>query len=143
MVPEPLFKRLKSAALVIVDVPRGERALHIRHEYVDVPLAQLSRAGEAAPHRALATQLAASLRRVQRRLGGLRHDLVLADLDQAFAHHARTGETAVHERWIEALLEHYYDPMYAYQLTKRGQTVVFQGDTGAVAEFLTSLLLAN
>ena len=140
VLPEPLFQRLKRGALIIVDVPRAERARHIRGEYVDAPLAQLQRAGEPAPHRTLATLLAASLGRVQRRLGGQRHNLVLADLDAAFSHHARTGDPAAHQRWIDALLEHYYDPMYAYQLSKHQRPVVFQGDTAAVREFLTAAL---
>ena len=138
VLPEALFLRLKRSALVIVDVPLEERALHIRLEYVDEPLAHLIQAGAADPHEALAARLTASLGRVQRRLGGQRHDLVLHDLAAAFADHAQTGDPTAHRHWIEALLEHYYDPMYAYQQRNHGRSVTFRGDPRAVQDYLAA-----
>ena len=69
--PEALYLRLKSSPLVVVEVPRIDRALHIQSEYVDAPLATLMASGDATPHRTLATTLTDSLLRIRRRLGGL------------------------------------------------------------------------
>ena len=39
---------------------------------------------------------------------------------------------AGHREWIAFLLEHYYDPMYEYQLQQRDGRVLFRGDREAV-----------
>ena len=143
VVPPQLLQRLKSSPLVVLDVPRHARAEHIRNEYVDEPLARLIATSDPAPHRTLAEQLGAALARVQRRLGGLRYNLIRADLEWAFEQHVRGSDANVHLRWIEALLEHYYDPMYAYQLDKHRDRIVFRGDTSAAHEFLTLALASD
>ena len=143
VVPTALLQRLKTSPLVIVEVPLQHRALHIRSEYVDQPLALLVAAGDPAPHRALAEQLATALAKVQRRLGGLRHDLIRADLDAAFALHERSSDGSGHSRWIEALLTHYYDPMYAYQLGKHEGRIVMRGNTEAVRTYLAHALTGS
>ena len=140
VLPDALLQRLKQSALVIVEVPRAIRARHIRREYVDETLTQLQLRGDAAPHRTLADQLVAALARLQRRLGGLRHEQIRNALAAAFADHARSGDPSAHQHWIEALLEHYYDPMYTYQLGKQARDIVFRGDGAAVGEFITAAL---
>jgi tRNA 2-selenouridine synthase len=37
----------------------------------------------------------------------------------AFDEQARSGDIDAHRGWIRRLLEEYYDPMYAYQLSQR------------------------
>ena len=44
----------------------------------------------------------------------------------------RIGDLVLHRQWIALLLEHYYDPMYEYQLAKREGEVLFRGDRAAV-----------
>ena len=41
---------------------------------------------------------------------------------------AKTGDTEAHRDWISHLLQEYYDPMYRYQLSKRLDRVIFQGN---------------
>lgn len=43
-----------------------------------------------------------------------------------------------HHAWIEQLLLWYYDPMYDYQLSKKQDRIVMQGDRDAVREFLAT-----
>ena len=52
-------------------------------------------------------------------------------LEEAFAN--KRG----HEDWIANLLSRYYDPMYDFQLKKKGKRVIFRGDHAQVFDFLS------
>lgn len=140
--PEPMHLRLKRSPIVVLEVPREERARHIEQEYVHQALAELEQAGEAAPLDALQASLTGALDRITRRLGGARHAEIRQALVDACARHAR-GDSSGHLAWVAALLEHYYDPMYDYQLGNHAERVVFRGDRTAVREWLAERLNAE
>ena len=50
-----------------------------------------------------------------------------------------SGDTSMHDGWIEALLTDYYDPMYEYQLSAKKDRVVFAGDYQQVLEWAAQL----
>ena len=137
--PEPMHQRLKQSPIVVLEVPREERARHIEQEYVHLALEELVQAGDAAPLDSLQASLTGALDRIERRLGGARHAEIRAMLLDACTRHAR-GDSAGHTAWVAALLEHYYDPMYDYQLGKHAERVVFRGDRTAVRAWLTERL---
>ena len=124
-VPPAWHDTMQSAPVVILEADLASRAAHIAEEYVGEPLAQGMAEAE------LTERLRGSLDRIQRRLGGLRHKQVSAQLERGF----RTGE---HQEWIQSLLSWYYDPMYDYQLEKKQRRIVFRGDRLAVKQFLES-----
>ena len=121
--PASWFERMRSTPLVLIEATMEERVGNIRREYVDRPLA----AGVSPS--ALLEQLADSLDRIRKRLGGDRHRETAASLNAGFA-------AGPHEAWIESLLKWYYDPMYDYQLDSKLGRVVFQGSRAAVTEYL-------
>ncbi len=137
--PEPLHLRLKRSPIVVLDVPREERAAHIAKEYVHEALAELVILGSPTPLAALQSTLGAALDRIERRLGGVKHAEIRHMLDDAFARHER-GDAEGHLAWVDALLEHYYDPMYDYQLGQHTERIVFRGARSAVREWLTKQL---
>ena len=51
--------------------------------------------------------------------------------------HRDLGETEHHKPWIHNLLVGYYDPMYDYQLGKKGARIVFRGERDSVLDYLT------
>ena len=55
-------------------------------------------------------------------------------MDQAFEH----DDPEIHRQWITKLVRDYYDPMYAYQLSRNKRQVVFSGDYGEVADYLST-----
>jgi tRNA 2-selenouridine synthase len=130
--PEHLHATMQTAPLVVLDVPREERARRIFDEYVAVPLAN----GVAGAQ--LHARFGDAVDRIRRRLGGSRHTAMRGVLDDAFARE-RTDPGA-HLAWIERLLEWYYDPMYDHQLTLKRSRVVAHGDRAVVRAYLHTTL---
>lgn len=137
--PETLVATMRDAPLVLLEVPLEERALRIRHEYVESALATLQRTCvETDPLTTLQGRLTASLAKVQRRLGGERYQQILKLMDAAFFQQINCGAVEGHDEWIRELLSHYYDPMYEYQLAQKQNRIVFRGNREAVVDFLAN-----
>ncbi len=126
-VPETWHARMQQSPLVLVEADLQTRAEHIAREYIDD-----ARAGGQTDE-VLHARYADALRRIARRLGGLRHDRIRDLLNQAFE--ARVPHTV----WITALLAEYYDPMYDYQLKGKRDRVVFRGSRPEVTAYLAEL----
>ena len=120
-IPEPLYTAMQRAPIALIEVDDDARAENIYREYVL----------EAEKPR---SHLAASLERIQRRLGGVRYTEIKALMDEAFD----VGATAwpLHRRWIVRLLNDYYDPMYDYQLAAKADRVRMRGTAQEVAAAL-------
>jgi tRNA 2-selenouridine synthase len=56
-------------------------------------------------------------------------------MQAAIAEHIN-GKSEGHINWIMTLLKDYYDPMYRYQLSRKTERVVFQGNYLQVREYL-------
>ena len=78
-----------------------------------------------------------ALSRIQKRLGDTRYRALHAELTAALSSH-RLGDPEPHKKWIEVLLTQYYDPMYNYQMAKRGQAPIFRGNESEVIGYLTA-----
>lgn len=124
--PEGWHGRMQTAPLAVLEVPLEIRVGNIRREYVERPLA---RGQDAAVLRA---RYADAVRRIERRLGGLRRRQVDQALERGFAH----GE---HDAWIERLLVWYYDPMYDHQLDGKRDRIIVQGCAARVLDHLRGL----
>ncbi len=153
-IPLTLHERLKRSPLVVLEVTLAERAAHIAQEYVHEALRELralqelqelqetsctSEPGSFAALDALQAQLTAALTRIERRLGVARQRDIAALMQAAFDGH-RNGDTDGHTHWVQALLTHYYDPMYDYQLSRNATRIAFRGDRAAVRAWLTAQL---
>ncbi len=117
--PAAWHAAMGQAELLILEVPLAERVANIEAEYVTAPLREGTRP------EVLKDRLRDALDRIRRRLGGARHAEVAGALDTAF-----TG--GAHGEWIERLLRWYYDPMYDYQLERKGARVIARGDGPAL-----------
>lgn len=133
----PVFQDAMSASpVVVLEVPLDERVEHSFKTYILDKLTEWQGVkGEEAGFEAFEQDLTDSLYRVRKRLGGVRYQETRAQMDEALAAH-RNGNPDLHWDWILALLVDYYDPMYEYQLSKRGDRIVFRGDREAVREFI-------
>ncbi len=121
--PESWYRKMSEAPLVLLEASVEARAAHIRGEYVEHPIHQ----GESSE--ALQDRLSAALEKIQKRLGGDRYRQVREALCNGF-------ENGNHDRWIEMLLEWYYDPMYDYQLQAKQSRIRFRGDRETVTAYL-------
>jgi tRNA 2-selenouridine synthase len=125
--PLVLFEAMQTAPLVVLDVGRADRSRHILDEYVTQPLAT------GTPPEHLLERYRDACSRIQRRLGGARHNEIVGTMDAAF----RTPfDPDGHVAWIELLLRWYYDPMYDHQTQRKAGRIVFRGAASDIAEYL-------
>ena len=117
-IPERLYQAMQRAPILLIEADDDTRAANIYREYVQ----------EAERPR---SHLAASLERIQRRLGGVRYTEIKALMDEAFD--AGAAAWPLHRRWIVRLLNDYYDPMYDYQLAAKADRVTMRGTAAEVA----------
>lgn len=130
--PEALRERMRVAPLVVVEQSLEERVDVVVQDYIldlGERYAKLYAGDGPQRHR---DKLLDDLDRIQRRLGGDRHQQVSAMLRAAFDAQWRSGDAGAHREWIRYLLQQYYDPMYDYQLGKREGQCLFRGDRTAV-----------
>lgn len=135
--PDALYHSMQQAPLVIIEAELHERVNIVFQEYITKALTEYQTAlGEQAGFEAWATGLSNALDKIQRRLGGARHKVLRAIMDNALQQQRDNGHAEGHKEWIETLLSDYYDPMYDYQLGKKTERIVFRGDAKAVLEYL-------
>lgn len=133
---QPLAERIKTAAVVMLDVSLEERVEVILQDYViDLQTEYQQQFGAEGLAR-YRDYMEAALQRVSRRLGGLLYQQVSDALQQALQHQAASGVLDAHRLWIESLLLNYYDRMYDYQLEKAPRKVLFRGGRTALIDFL-------
>lgn len=136
-VPTALADYLKEAPLVILETALPKRVEITFDEYVVI--AQQIHKNEDTEHgiENWNTAIFEAMRRIHRRLGGLRYKTLLDMFDDAVAQQLATGSLESHKTWVEYLLVEYYDPMYDYQISKRADQVVFRGGEDEILELLT------
>jgi len=118
--PATLCERMAQAPLLVLEYPLEERIDIVVEDYIiDLGRRFAERFGDEGPARHRA-RLLEDLGRTRKRLGGERHAAVASLMAGAFDAQARSGDMDAHRAWIRRLLEDYYDPMYAYQLSRRG-----------------------
>lgn len=136
VLPTHFKENMDGTKRVVLDCSLLERVRRIHKEYVLDPLAG-SPSDETWSE--LNGQLAKSLERVQRKLGGLKYKEVLESLNRPFR--LRQSELKFHEEWITYLLKDYYDPMYTHASQRSRGDIVFKGQWQECYEYLTSCIV--
>ncbi|OZI38554.1 tRNA 2-selenouridine(34) synthase MnmH [Bordetella genomosp. 10] len=135
--PVGLHQGMQRYPLVWLEDSFENRVQRILRDYVVNLCAEFIDAhGEAQGWALFAQRLRQSLDKIQKRLGGLRHQQLVAVMDAALAEQTRSGDVQGHRAWIEALLTGYYDPMYRHQRESKADRIVFAGDAAAVLAYL-------
>ena len=130
--PPTFYNNLSSLPLVIVEVPLAERVETIFKGYVVHLISQVG-----AP--AAKAKLLQSTLGISRKLGGLNTNIVTNLINDAFEYPQNDSNfSRLHQEWIHALLNEYYDPMYRYSMNKKSRKIAFQGTRLQVREFLFS-----
>ena len=130
-IPLELRRVMQGAPLAVVEESLAARAEVIFEDYVlelGARYRQAHGAEGAALHR---RHLEDGLGRIRKRLGGELHDEIAGEMKAAFD----AGARELHRRWIRALLERYYDPMYEYQMSRKAGEVLFRGSRREVIAF--------
>jgi len=136
-IPEALRVAMRSAPLVVLEVPFEARVTVILEDYV------IGTAGEfaglyppAEAFQRFAGHLRASLDRIRRRLGHERHARLRGLMDTALEAQREGLDASLHRQWIARLLSEYYDPMYDYQLSLNRERLAFRGEYPEVVDHL-------
>jgi len=124
-VPQAWHARMQRSPLLLLEATVAQRVEHIRSEYIDQAM--------QTPLEAtlLQNRYQQALKRIARRLGGVQYELISKLLVDSFDGHCS------HDSWVHALLTHYYDPMYDYQLKKKQSRIVFRGDMDSIQDYLS------
>lgn len=133
--PDALHQKMALAPMAVVEESLDVRVNVVIDDYV-IDLGQrYTRLYGDEGDRLHAEKLQADLQKIRKRLGGDRYQQVSQMMTDAFQQHHSGGGIAGHQRWIAFLLEHYYDPMYDYQLQQRKGDVLFRGDRKSVLDW--------
>lgn len=135
--PFSLQDKITSQPRIIINESLAARIQVTLEDYVVGPLAEYRQHfGDEDALARLGEELLSAMDRIRRRLGGLRHQQLRQQLEEALAVQAINGDPELHREWIHTLLADYYDPMYDYMLSKREGTVIFEGTREEVSAFL-------
>jgi tRNA 2-selenouridine synthase len=127
---------MQSAPVIVLDAPMQERVGRLLDDYVNHALQHFRQQSPENPWPLLGDYVSQNLRRIRKRLGGLRHDQLQQAVPLAVDAMARQADPDGFHRIIETLLTDYYDPMYRYQLKGRDAQILFRGDRAAVLDWL-------
>ena len=137
VLPDVMLAAMRQAQIVLIETDIEQRVEHTYQNYILHKLLEWQgHVGEQEGFTHFAEELQASLSSLKRRLGGWRHQQLQELMQSAIASHQQ-GDPAGHKRWIHALLKEYYDPMYAYQLDRKADRVVFKGSYDQVFDYLS------
>ncbi|PVZ69642.1 tRNA 2-selenouridine(34) synthase MnmH [Pelagibaculum spongiae] len=138
VIPPVLFDKMCESSVIILQEPVELRLERIYREYVVEFHQECHKAYGEEAEQMFSEGLIQGLARIKKRLGGERFETMNVLLEQALALFDQGVENArsCFYQFIELLLEGYYDPMYHYQLEKKRQRIVFEGDRQQIAEYL-------
>lgn len=120
-IPEPFFNLMRSSPVIWLDEPLEVRVENIFKDYILDSGIVRGRSTEVYSHYRKA------LLAIQKKLGGLRTQEILGDLNQAEQVFMNNSDLLINKVWIEKLLRYYYDPLYLGSLERRQVQVFFRG----------------
>ena len=131
-VPLLLREKMNSAPLLVIEASLGARSQHIFNEYILTQWQDYQDTFANTAFDAFTNYLLQAVDAIRKRLGNATHQEIRAMLVAALKRQEQHADLALHQRWIEALLRRYYDPMYDYQLAKKASRVVYRGTRSEV-----------
>ncbi len=126
VIPDPFFFKLRESPIIWLDIDIDKRVDNTYEEYIL----------KAEVNEELFARYKKSLFNIQRRLGGLKYQEVLAIFEACESAWKSRGELEQNKEWIKPLLLHYYDPLYFGSFEKRQPTVLFKGSIEGTLDFL-------
>ncbi len=133
--PEALVRALVRAPRVILKTDRESRIRQIREDYIERAWPAYVEAWGEAAGREFSGFVLDNLTRIRKRLGDERFREVHAIFERALENYFATGDAAGFDAGIGILLDHYYDPMYRYQIRTKQPKIVFEGTEAELLEW--------
>mgnify|MGYP003637023799 CR=1 FL=1 len=134
-IPHVFYQAMQQSPLLLLDEPLDTRIDVILQDYIVDLLAEARSLHGEQGFEPFSNMLLQAMGRIRKRLGGALYSELEALLTQALAVQRQSGDIGLHRRWIARLLTDYYDPMYQYQLNKRGLPVLMQGNAKVLSQW--------
>jgi len=134
-IPLELYRAMKQARLLVLEVPLEQRIEHVLQIYIRDDLRSFEAIHPEDGFARYSARLLASLERIARRLGLQRYHEAEGLMRAALAQQQRSGDPGGHRAWISVLLREYYDPMYDHQLRNAQERIVFRGERDELREW--------
>lgn len=133
--PHALRQAMQAAELVVLEADMNERITRLFDDYVTHTLEYATKAS-LDPWSTLQESVQQSLNKIQKRLGFARWQVLSAQLPVAIESLRKQRDPSVFHDMIEALLVHYYDPMYQHHQTRTQKRIVFRGRRAELEQWL-------
>lgn len=134
--PESLFNLLRNSPVLLIEEDVMSR---VENTYQDYILNSNLGAFDVEAGKEVFTQFKESLRRISKKLGGLRYQEILQDLQQSELKFLESRQLESNKVWIEKLLVYYYDPLYFDSLERRNPKLIFKGKRTECQQWILNL----
>ena len=134
-IPHVFFQTMQQSPLLLLDEPVEARIEVILQDYIVDLLQEAINLDAEQGFSQFSNMLQQAMARIRKRLGGALYSELNVMLGQALEEQQRSADISLHRRWIARLLRDYYDPMYQYQLKKRGLPVLMQGNASELSQW--------
>ncbi|MFT7184961.1 MAG: tRNA 2-selenouridine synthase [Pseudohongiellaceae bacterium] len=125
----------KNNPLVLLEENMEQRISMTKEDYIDSLWPEYQKAYSLNAEQYFSDYVLGSLARIKKRLGGDRYKDMNNSFSSALSHFFSTGDSHQFSDGIHILLRDYYDPMYAYQRSKREGKIIFKGNRKEVIEW--------
>lgn len=142
--PDNFFLKLRESPLLFVDESVESRTEQILKDYVIEPLARGAASSADEQFSSWIVRLQTATKNISKRLGGVRTQEILLDLDRVGQLLQADEATFLDANriWIRKLLEWYYDPLYLDSLARRNPKILFRGSHSEVLKVAQEMCLA-
>jgi len=134
-VPTNLHTAMKASPIALIEEDLEFRTQTILNDYIGDNSQQFLAADPERGLEQFHEYLLGSLAKIKRRLGGENYSAMQDLMEDALGEQMNDEGNAAHALWIRKLLTDYYDPMYAYQLSKSLARVAFRGNSSEFLEW--------
>ena len=111
-VPDSLYFKMKGSPRLILHIETAQRVENILQDYL--VHSRLTSQGDFSRF----DDFRNAVKAISKKLGGLRSQEILADIDEAERTYRLSGDLSPNRIWIEKLLHWYYDPLYKHATDK-------------------------
>ena len=137
-IPKPVYENFEQGERINLVASLEERTKITHHEYVELALENYAQLYGQLGHQKWTEDIRGSLGRIKRRIGDQRYNHTSQLFSDALKEQEESGSLDLHKRWVEFLLDEYYDPMYDYQIAKSKIPLVFSGTKEEVLAFISA-----
>ena len=133
-----VYENFEAGERINLESSLEERTKITHHEYVVLALQNYHELYGESGIQKWTEDIRGSIGRIKRRIGDQRYNHVIQLFSEALDEQEASNSLELHKRWVEFLLDEYYDPMYDYQIAKSKIPLIFSGNKEEVLAFIRS-----